>query len=177
MSQAAVACLKNYNIYSAQFSSCCPVILFNADTADAGYYHMPGKSNAYGRSTFGPLYDRDKEIIGDMAAAVNPTHVWVYPGKSVLTALQSSGPMTDALNAVFVGKGLQNVEVEIPEEPTGTLGITLKGSAIDFSRYPIDHDGINVYDSKRQSTKQPSDNREIMFWGWDVDVTGFMQLS
>ena len=59
MGQAAVVYLTDHNLYSAQFSTCCPLVMFNDSTKRAGYYHMPGKTGEDGWGIIGNLSRSD----------------------------------------------------------------------------------------------------------------------
>jgi len=68
------------------------------------------------------------------------------------------------------------VPVEIPEQSTGNLAVTLRGDDIDFSKYRPDYRSGEWIDSKRDIENQP-DGVNVLFWKWKINVTGFRQLS
>ncbi len=173
MGQAAVVDLTAYNLYSAQFSSCCPVVMFNNTNNKASYYHMPGKT-VRGVSTIGNLSREDWQIIEWMAAAVNPTKVWIFPGHSVSQQVQAREPMQKALNTRLLALHLAETPLKIPQKTKVGLAVTMPGDKITFSAYAPAYDAGKWFDSQRERDKRPAE--DILFWGWDIDVSSWLPL-
>jgi hypothetical protein len=176
MGQAAVVYLTKYNLYSAQFSTCCPVVMFNHCTKRAGYYHMPGKTDLQGRGIIGKLSASDWETIEDMAIAVKPTKVWIFPGHSVGQVVQARDPMQAALNAHLLAMRLDETRLKIPQKTKVGLSVTMPDDKIKFSTFRPEYKMGNWFDSQRDRDKMPTETDGVLFWGWDIDVSVWFSL-
>lgn len=178
MGQAAVVFLTEYNLYSGQFSSCCPVILFNKDTNRAGYYHMPGKKDLQGHASIENFDPRDERIVDEMAEVVEPTNVWIFPGLSIASVVGAQKKMQAAFNAGPLARNFSNVLLDIPDTATGSLGVSLDDEGkIKFSQSLPHYTSSTWYDSKRDVNNRP-DGQKVLFWKWRTQkVNQFITLS
>lgn len=71
MDQGIVADLHNDTLCSGQFSSCAPIVLYNANTHICGLYHLGGCSR---------LNDLKIGHLNELITLVNPTVVYVLTG-------------------------------------------------------------------------------------------------
>jgi hypothetical protein len=191
MGQGAVASLEQYNFYSNEFSSCCPLVMFNPTTKMAGFYHVPGKT-IRNVPTMIALNDDDWKTVKPMAEMVQPTRVVIFPGNSVTGVYAARDPMQKAFNATNLaclsnmrtskwdeGADSRN-RLKMPEEKSKkvSLAVELDGGKLKFTKDKPAFTVDQWFDSKRNLEKKPTVERDgISFWGWEVNVRGFRELS
>lgn len=178
MGQGAVASLEDYNFYSNEFSSCCPLVMFNSDTKLAGFYHVPGKIEQH-KSTMQVLSEEDWKTVKPMAEKVLPTRVVIFPGHSVTGVLAARTPMQAAFNATNLAS-LSNTRLKMPDERRRkvSLAVELDRGKMKFTLQRPDFSVDQWFDSKRNKRKKPTEDGDgIYFWNWEIKVDAFRELS
>ena len=162
--------------------------MFNGNTRMAGFYHVPGKTTLHGESTMKVLGGDDWDIVKPMAEKVQPTRVVIFPGNDVGSVLAARVPMQAAFNATRIAS-LSNMRIsqydapggnrlKMPEKRKVSLAVGLDGQKMKFTMSRPDFVGDEWFESKRNLDKKPTEERDgISFWGWEVNVAGFRQLS
>jgi hypothetical protein len=70
MDQGLVVDLRQHGLYSQQFSSCAPILLYNSVTQKGGLYHFAG----------GAIRDYQSRHLRLMSSVVQPTDVYIFRG-------------------------------------------------------------------------------------------------
>jgi hypothetical protein len=71
MEQGVAAPLGKVHLYSGQFSTCSPIVMFNRATTVGGLYHFPGGGTR-----------EHKEVLQAMCNHIRPTHIFIFRGNT-----------------------------------------------------------------------------------------------
>jgi len=134
MTQGVVGDLGQTLLYSGQYSSCSPVVMFNRSTGMGGYFHFPGSGLV--------LEDETTEIVKkalrEMYECVSPTDVYVFePPPSPMKSYRVRNDQDD-LEALF--KEIDpRANVHKRDEHYVALTVTLgEDGDVAFSKYKED---------------------------------------
>jgi len=168
MGQGVSGNLKQYNLYSGSFSSCVPIVMFNASTSRAGLFHLPQGELA-----------AQQDVLLDMAGDISPTEIRICKGGhySGLGATLVDRRLKDTLDAEgrelrdFFMKRLPKelpVEVINSNESFGWLTVSLTPSGgMQLSK------GVrrgNQFDLKDQEAPDGARRFQRPDWKYDKSV-------
>jgi hypothetical protein len=145
MGQAAVGDLRTMQLFSEEFSTCSPIVMFNSATHMGALFHMPA----------GAL--KENEIVLDaIRRVVDPTEIWVYPGRDFgldhgLTPdrLKEENLRTwhqeykDFLGTIAPGIVHDGLLEGNEGRGTGSLNITANGDRLEASAHVGRHTGLS----------------------------------
>jgi hypothetical protein len=89
MGQGVIANLARYSLFSDQFSTCSPVVMFNEQTLQAGLFH-------YGASS-----TKQRAELKDMHDKISPTYIGLNPRELAVKSGPSEGDDVSSLTKFF----------------------------------------------------------------------------
>jgi hypothetical protein len=144
MGQAAVGDLRTMQLFSEDFSTCSPIVMFNSATHMGALFHMPA----------GALQENEI-VLNAICSLVNPTEIWVYPGADfglnhgfTLDRLKEENLRTwhteykDFLETIAPGIVHDGLLAGNDGRGTGSLNITANGLRLEASAHAGRHTGL-----------------------------------